>query len=448
MPPAIVLIACTFLVVSLTPAAAAAKAGPDPGETLWATRSRSGDGATALGVSPDGSMVFATGSGDLNYETVAYQAATGRQVWASRYRGPSNADGATALGVSPDGSIVFVTGQSGVHPDYATVAYDAHTGAQLWASRYNGTANYYDIPTALRVSPDGSRVFVTGSSNGSNNGSLDYATLAYDAASGEQLWVSVYDETELEDSATGLGVSPDGSTVFVTGRSYGSYWDYATVAYDAATGSELWVSRYDATGNDDTGTALGVSPDGSTVFVTGTSIVNFNFGFATVAYDAATGLQLWASRYEGPGEDDHATSLAVDPGGSMVFVTGQSFSAGYPDYATVAYDADTGVQQWLTRYDGPGNGYYDTPTVLGVGPDGSKVFVTGQSTGSDASLDYATVSYDAISGAQLWASRIGRLGSDVPNALGVSPDGSALFITGSMHRALRQTALATIAYAS
>jgi DNA-binding beta-propeller fold protein YncE len=40
------------------------------------------------------------------------------------------------------------------------------------------------------------------------------------------------------DYAAAVAVSPDGNTVYVTGRSPGtdSGFDYATVAYDAATG--------------------------------------------------------------------------------------------------------------------------------------------------------------------------------------------------------------------
>ena len=50
-----------------------------------------------------------------------------------------------------------------------------------------------------------------------------------------------------------IAASPDGATVFVTGGStgIGSANDYATVAYRAATGAQLWVSRDNGPGNGD-----------------------------------------------------------------------------------------------------------------------------------------------------------------------------------------------------
>ena len=141
-----------------------------------------------------------------------------------RYSGPgANPDDPRAVGVSPDGSKVFVTGQSNTSAssDYATVAYDAATGTQLWAKRYNGPANFFDGANALGVSPDGSTVFVTGQSDGSVG--FEYATIAYDAATGTQQWVSRFKgPTGLGNVANALGVSPDGSRVFVTGGSVGT----------------------------------------------------------------------------------------------------------------------------------------------------------------------------------------------------------------------------------
>jgi len=444
--------------------------GPStPGAQLWVARySGPGtrfDGANALGVSPDGSIVFVTGEsigsmgyGDLDYATVAYDASTGSQLWVKRYAGPAGSDDyAGDLGVSPDGSRVFVTGDSygsTGYPDYATVAYDASTGSQLWVMRYDGPGNVGDFTYDLEVSPDGSAVFVTGSSIGST-GNYDYATVAYDASTGSQLWARRTDGpgTNAGDSAFDLGVSPDGSAVFVTGFSLNStgFSDFLTVAYDASTGSQLWAKSYNGPANgSDAAVALGVSPDGSAVFVTGGSVGPSGSGgdYATVAYDASTGSQLWAKSYNGPANDsDFAIGLGVSPEGSTVFVTGNSIgSTSDYDYATVAYNASTGSRLWAKRYNGPRDDI-DDATALGVSPDGSSVFVTGFSTGPMGDFDYATLAYDATTGSQLWVRRYNGPvhGHDWANALGVSPDGSTVFVAGSS-TSRKNLDYATVAY--
>src|SRR5207249_799170 len=144
------------------------------------------DTAVSVVLSPDGTRVFVTGfsvgsSDDVAYATVAYDASTGAWLWAKRYKGPgSRYNFPTSLGVGPDGNAVFVTGWSRSFSsefNYATLAYDASTGEQLWAKRYNGPGNGYDLATAIAVHPDGTAVFVTGRSLGS--GSWDFATIAY-----------------------------------------------------------------------------------------------------------------------------------------------------------------------------------------------------------------------------------------------------------------------------
>jgi hypothetical protein len=239
---------------------------------------------------------------------------------------------------------------SGSAFDYATVAYDATTGTKLWVRRFDGGApvppdatNQGDIAHALGVSPDGSRVFVTGESIGSGN-ATDYLTIAYNAATGQRSWVKRKNgPANGDDSAKALGVSPDGSRVFVTGfiHGSGSGRDYATVAYGAATGTQQWIRRYNGRPNDnDSAEALGVSPDGSRVFVTGFSFSFVsNYDYLTVAYNAATGQRSWVKRENGPAfGDDQASALDVSPDGSRLFVTGRSDGlTGPKDYATVAY---------------------------------------------------------------------------------------------------------------
>ena len=221
-------------------------------------------------------------------------------------------------------------------------------GTQRWVARYAGpTGRFgYDEASSVMVSPDGDTVFVAGTSTGASSGE-DYVTVAYRAATGAQLWLKRYDgpgySYNSSDQALSAAVSPAGDLVFVTGRSQGRAWgvDYATVAYDAATGAQRWVARYNGPANRlNMAASVAVSPAGDTVFVTGHSEGRASgFDYATVAYDAVTGAQRWVARYNGPGNsDDAAFSMAVSPHGNTVYVTGSSAGRGSgQDYATVAY---------------------------------------------------------------------------------------------------------------
>jgi DNA-binding beta-propeller fold protein YncE len=352
-----------------------------------------------VAASPAGGTVFVTGfmsgvTSGFDYATVAYSAATGAQLWVSSYNGPGNGDDEpAALAVSPDGGTVFVTGYStgaDSETDYATVAYDAVTGAQLWGSRYHGPGEVPfgglgDEAVSLAVSPDGGTVFITGFSAGATSG-LDYATIGYDAATGAQRWVSRYDgPAGGNDLARSVAVSPGGGTVYVTGTSPVSATSVrnavATVAYDAATGARRWVRRYAGSGFGAGGFAVAAGPGGRQVYVTGYArgpSAKSSRNFATIAYHAATGAQRWVSRYNGPARlDDIAVSLAVSPGGGTVYVTGPSQAAkNRPDYTTVAYHAATGAQRWARRYRGP-VGLGGFPYSVAAGPGGRTVYVTG-----------------------------------------------------------------------
>jgi hypothetical protein len=58
-----------------------------------------------------------------------------------------------------------------------------------------------------------------------------------------------------------------------------------------------------------------------------------------VVLSAQGGTLLWVSRYDAPGVDS-ASSVAASPNGSTVFVTGSSQGANdTSDYLTIAYEA-------------------------------------------------------------------------------------------------------------
>jgi hypothetical protein len=364
--------------------------------------------------------------------TVHAAAAPGAQLWVARYNGPKKSwNSAASLAVSPTGSTVFVTGSSG--PSYATVAYNAATGAQLWVKRYGSGSSK---PAAVAVSHDGRTVFVTGTSYTGSGRGYDYATVAYNAATGAQLWAARYDgPNHQSDAARSVAVSQDGRTVFVTGASYVdeyTFSEYATVAYNAATGAQLWVSR---SGSGNGAVSVAVNPKNGTVFVTG-SLYFFKdpwVRYDTIAYDPATGAQLWGEVYGGQsGIDDNPTSMTVGPFGT-VYVTGsQTTRSGSPsaNYLTVVYNA-SGTQVWANRYDGPGHGS-DTSASVAVSRNGGTVYVTGSSLGNGSGADYSTIAYDTHTGAQLWVRRYNGPGNgtDAASSVAVSRDGTKVYVTG------------------
>jgi hypothetical protein len=336
---------------------------------------------------------------DQDYVTVAYSASDGTRLWARRYKGPGEVlDQADGLRIAPDGQTVVVTGQSygsldsSFYSKYVTVGYAAGDGTRLWIKVTNGVPE----ENALALSPDGTRVFMTGAVAGTTS-DFDYTTVALDASTGLKVWGQHFNgRANGNDFAVSVGVSPGGSKVYVTGRSEGATTsgDYATIAYRASDGSQRWVRRYDGQANEyDTPAALAVAPDGSRIVVTGQSPGATNDEYATVAYDPS-GTQVWAKLYDGAADaPSSAYDLAVTGEPATVVVTGTSAgSTTVLDYATVAYDAATGTRLWASRYDGP-DSLEDHAQAIASAPSGSTAFVTGYSFNAATLEDYATVAY-------------------------------------------------------
>ncbi len=363
-----------------------------------------------------------------DYATVKFNAADGAQLWVRRYGSLGANDEAKALVVDGAGNI-YITGESlgdSTGSDFATIKYDSQ-GAEQWVRRHDESGNASESVTAFVVDVAGN-VYVTGSTI--HSGGADYLTIKYNP-SGAKEWAVIYDGPGHGfDYANAVAVDAAGNA-YVTGSSRGldTRLDYATIKYDA-NGAQQWVARYDAVQVNNRASAIAVDTVGN-VYVTGSSTdPDFITRFITIKYNN-DGVEQWIKSYLGPYLGyGAATELAIDSVGN-VYVAGTSDGVGSSrDYATIKYNA-AGMEQWVARYNGLGNSL-DEASDLAVDAAGN-VYITGRSYGLGTSYDYATIKYNSA-GAEQWVARYDGPGNsydlDAATALVIDASGN-VYVTGS-----------------
>ncbi len=414
----------------------------------------------AQAISPGSDRVYVTGFSWDNslkssqWATVAFDTITGKQLWVSRHGAPGLFAFPSDVAVSPDGSRIYVTGQqnrlqqqSSYFLDATTIAYDAATGHQLWLATYR-------VPFAdaflnnIAVSPDGSRVYVSGGDTaGGDFGRNDtrYVTLAYSASTGFQEWVAFRDNAGVDDDEVTMALDRSGKRLYIGGTA-------GIVVYDTAHGAELWSTTQPAY-------SLIVASDGSQLFAAETGFGPFGNDFHLAAYAAATGKQSWSVPL--PPIFDFTPFLVADPSGVRLYaVTTQDASGGTYLFqnlnpVTIALEAKSGRLIWSTKYD-------DTRFSKGVGvanildeqfasgltvsPDGKRLYLAASAIrlGPTEFLasDVSTVAYDAATGSQKWVGRysVSPLDFDIPadpfpaqHSIGVTPDGSKVVLAADFN---------------
>jgi Tol biopolymer transport system component len=380
------------------------------GSTIWSQtfNGSSGYGASyAVAVSPDGSKVYVAGWVDDSAHVGEYSTTNGTLlahsdiVW-----GPAFAS-AFGIVVSPDNSRVFVSGTfyaaTGLPRGSETYSLNATTLALGW---HESISRADPIQSQIRLSPDGGSLYWIGFHYGdpTDYHQNDYITVKYQTGTAQLLWWKTYNgPANGEDDPWGLALSPDGSMAYVTGFSVGgpaTKADQAVVAYATSNGNQQWVSRFDSPNHgSDEGFGIAVSPDGTTVYTAGDrsrgSGSNLTRDLLATSIDASDGSLNWYAFYNGPGDDtasggDQGFGVNVTPDGSTVYVSGTSYRTGTNfDMTSVGYDT-SGNQVWLGRYDGPANGFDAVHGDL-LSPDGSQLYVIGQSLGTY--WDAATVTW-------------------------------------------------------
>ncbi|WP_264519642.1 SBBP repeat-containing protein [Flavobacterium sp. N1994] len=305
-------------------------------------------------------------------------------------------------------------------------------------------------------------------------GNSDIFIAKYDAT-GKYVWAIRMGGTSIE---VGNSIALDSSgNVYITGYFNGTA-DFdpssGTANLVASGGNDIFLAKYDASGNyvmankiggsgDDKGFSLSV--DNGYISITGyyTGTVDFDPSASTVNLSSASGSDdiflakystvgtyVWAKSI-GSSSSDEARSLAVDGSGNIV-ITG--YFQGTVDFDPSASTANLtmagGIDIFVAKYNSSGNylwadrlGGTDTDVGISLALDGNgNVLVTGVFNGTadfDPSASTANLTSAGVgdifiakynsSGNYVWSNRIGGTADDYGNSIAVDSSGNA-FVTG------------------
>ena len=176
----------------------------------------------------------------------------------------------------------------------------AHSGTVAWTYSYNPpqigngwpffqTPNFYSLGNALAVTPDNVVVAATGQTDPQVCPDPSYSlcgdglVIDLDPSTGAPRWHDLVRDPIAGPDPFGwfhpysLVASPESNLAFVTGN---SRWAATTVAFDLATGRQVWSDRYQnpVYGWECVGMGLALSRDGNSLYVAG------NFGGGQFIY--------------------------------------------------------------------------------------------------------------------------------------------------------------------
>jgi len=232
------------------------------------------------------------------------------------------------------------------------------------------------VPKGVTFSPDGTRMFVIGQGSDSV---LQYSlTTNFDIDTASFTGTS-FDVSGQATTVTGVAFKPDGTRMFVTGKNPNpsSVFQYElSVGFDLSTASFSGTS-FDVSAGASDPTDVTFSPDGTTMFVVGRSSAEvLQFSLPTAFDVSATTAQ---NNFNISGQTSTATGVAFNSDGTRMFVTGESTGSVFQYELSVGFDLSTASFSGTT-FDTSGQA--TTPADVTFNPDGTGMFIIDDGTDS------------------------------------------------------------------
>jgi sugar lactone lactonase YvrE len=409
-------------------------------------RARSGllvTGGVGFSISSAGDVVFVITTTTVSQFPMydAFNIASASYAAREFYTTAQQATGLTGVFMSPDGTTMYVANITSdiVYQYTLATAGDVYTAS--YAGKSVSVGSQETLPYGLSFSSDGTAMFVVGRAADSVfqytlSTAWDVSTASYASKS--------FSVVGQEINTSGLFFRPDGLAMYIVGSSSDTVFQYTlSTAWDVSTASYASKS-FLVSGQDTSPLGLFFKSDGLAMYVVGsTNDTIYQYTLST-AWDVSTAS--YASILLSVSAQDSApTGLFIDSAGTSLYVAGNNNNRVSQFTLPTAWSLVAG---WSTRVGlGP---YYrsalvtsqeSTPTDVFLSSDSTTMYVLGNNT--DTVFQYVLSTPGDIGTAFYTLKSFVVAQDTAPQGLFFKPDGTAMYMVGSINDAVYQYTLST-----
>jgi sugar lactone lactonase YvrE len=356
--------------------------------------------------------------------------------------------------------------------DVSKAYYDAGSVAgdiskAVYASISFSVASQDTSPADVFFKPDGSKMYMIG---GVNDSVYEY-TLSTPLLVTSSSYVQSFSVTSQDTSPSGLFFKPDGTKMYVSGAANDSVYEYSlSSAWDISTAS--YVQSFSVATEEISPQALFFKPDGTKMYVIGTSGDDVNEYDLSTAWDISTASYL--QNFSVATEETSPIGISFLDDGTKMYVIGSTgddvnqYDLSTPwDVSTASYVQNFSVagQSTLPQglyMKGDGSLFYmidatndtvyqyfiggfsvagqdGTPEDLFFKPDGTKMYISGNTNDSVFEYDLSTA-WDINSASYVQSFSVTSQ-EPVPNGIFFKDDGTKMYVTGATNDKVNEYSL-------
>jgi DNA-binding beta-propeller fold protein YncE len=340
-----------------------------------------------------------------------------------------------AVFFKPDGTVMYILGSSNdsVYQYSLSTAWDVSTAS--YSSKFFDVGNQETLPYGLFFKPDGTKMYVVG--RGADTVFQYDLSTAWDVSTASYSTVG-FSVTTQESNPQGLFFKDDGTEMYVIGYSSDAVQQYTlSTAWDLTTAS--FSQSFSVATQETTPKGVVFGDSGTKMYVAGSGGDDVNEYSLSTAWDISTAS--YSTNFSIRTQAPNVESLQFKSDGSAFYVVDSSIDAVYQYSLSTAWDIST------ASFTYPSTDYYsvvtreNSPTGIFFKPDGTKMYILGNN-GDDVN-EFSLSTAWQISTAS-YVQNFSVSAQDVaPYSLFFKPDGTKMYILGNIGDDVNEYSLST-----